>query len=364
MKQDIKDFTLLELRELVQGIGEPPFRADQIFDWVYRKNVLDFSEMLNISKAGRSKLEEHFIIKSNTPVEEFHSVDGTIKFRFTLRDGNMVESVYIPEETRTTLCVSTQVGCALGCRFCLTGQMGFLRNLSVSEMVNQVLEIKKRAGRPITNIVLMGMGEPLLNYDNVVKFIKILIETRGLAFAKRKVTLSTAGILPGLERFINEVDVSLSISLNATDDETRERIMPVNKRYPVKELLKIAEKYLAVHKRMVTFEYVLLRGVNDSIEQAKKLARLLKNIRCKINLIPFNENPFSEFKAPEEGAVLKFQQILRDFNYTATIRKSRGRDISAACGQLGGRFNTSQNQDKNSGTANGQGLLPCHHKTV
>lgn len=342
MRHDLKSFTLNELREFMEKIGERPYRAEQVFDWVYKKNVMDFRKMLNISKTTRDRFDETFTMTLPfVNIEEFNSIDGTKKFRWTLSDGNTIESVFIPEATRTTLCVSTQVGCPLRCRFCLTGRIGFKRNLSVSEMVSEVMEVRNRIGNDkITNIVLMGMGEPLLNYDNVVKFIKILIAPEGFAFAKRKVTLSTSGIVPELERFIKEVDVSLSISLNAPDDETRSQIMPVNKKYPVRELLRAVSLYPHVHKRMVTFEYVLLQGMNDSPEQAEKLAKLLKGIRCKINLIPYNENPFSDFKRPGDEAILRFQQILMKHDYTATIRKSRGEDIKAACGQLGGCFTT------------------------
>lgn len=341
MKLDLKDFTLDELREFMQKIGERPYRADQIFNWVYKKNVMDFRKMLNISKATREKFDETFlIVPTFINIEEFNSTDGTKKFRWTLSDGNSIESVFIPEATRTTLCVSTQVGCALGCKFCLTGRISFKRNLSVSEMVNQVLEVRNRTSglKAITNIVLMGMGEPLLNYENVVRFIKILPAPEGLAFAKRKVTLSTAGILPELERFVGEVECSLSISLNASDDEIRSTIMPINKKFPIQEILRVAAQYPKIHKRMVTFEYVLIEKINDSPEQAEKLAKLLKGVRCKINLIPYNENPFSDFKRPSDEAIIRFQQILMKRNYTATIRKSRGQDISAACGQLGARF--------------------------
>jgi 23S rRNA (adenine2503-C2)-methyltransferase len=331
----------------MQKIGEEPFRANQLFNWIYKKNTADFDKMLNISRESRKKFSEIFFISSFRSSEEFRSSDGTIKFRFGLDDGYFIESVYIPEEKRNTLCISTQVGCPLGCKFCLTGEMGFKRNLSVSEMVNEVMSVKERTGRDrITNIVLMGMGEPLLNYENVKKFINILIASEGLAFAKRKVTLSTSGILPELEKFIKEVDVSLSISLNAPDDETRSRIMPINRKFPLKEILRAASLYPEVHKRMVTFEYVLIKGINDSLKQAEKLASLLKGLRCKINLIPYNENPYSEFKRPADETVLAFQEILKKHNYTATIRKSRGQDISAACGQLGGHISTSQNQDR------------------
>lgn len=335
--QDIKNFTLEELREFMQTIGESSFRADQVYDWIYRKKVMDFDRMLNISKETRRKFKEIFTVDTSFKTEEFISSDGTIKFRFTLKDGSIIESVYIPDERRTTLCVSTQVGCALGCKFCLTGALGFKRNLSVSEMVGEVIEVMQRTVKlsPITNIVLMGMGEPLLNYENVIKFIKILTEPRGFAFAKRKVTLSTAGILPELERFIKDADVSLSVSLNAPEDELRSRIMPVNKKYKIGDILETVKIYPRVHKRMVTFEYVMIKDVNDSPDQAEKLAKLLKGIRCKINLIPFNENPHSGFKRPTGESILKFQQILMRHNYTATIRKSRGQDISAACGQLG-----------------------------
>lgn len=341
MKLDLKDFTLEELRELMGKIGERQYRANQLFTWVYKKNVADFTKMLNISKTTREKFDEMFT--TTLPfinIEEFTSVDGTKKFRWTLSDGKLIESVFMPDAARTTLCVSTQVGCPLGCKFCLTGKIGFKRNLTVSEMVNQVLEVRNRTSgqKTITNIVLMGMGEPLLNYENVVKFIKILTAPEGFAFAKRKVTLSTAGLLPELERFIKEVECSLSISLNAPDDGIRSTIMPINKKYSIKDILNVAGQYPRIHKRMVTFEYVLLSGINDSSEHADELARLLKGIRCKINLIPYNENPFSDFKRPSEEAVRRFQNILMKYNYTVTVRKSRGQDISAACGQLGGHF--------------------------
>lgn len=348
MKIDIKEFTLEELKNFIESMGEPPYRATQLYDWIYKKNVHDFTKMLNISKSAREKFSEKFFIKSDYKIDEFRGSDGTIKFRFTLNDGSIVESVYIPETTRTTLCVSTQVGCPLGCKFCLTGVLGFRRNLNVSEMVGEVLEVRNRIGSDakITNIVLMGMGEPLLNYDNVLKFIKILTEPHGFAFAKRKVTLSTSGILPELEKFINDADISLSISLNAPDNDTRTRIMPINKKFPIRDILDVAGKYPKVHKRMVTFEYVLIKDINDSESQAEELAKLLKGIRCKINLIPYNENPYSEFKRPPDERILRFQQILMKHNYTATVRKSRGQDISAACGQLGVLTNTSQSQGR------------------
>lgn len=347
-KFDIKEFTLDELKLFMERCEETTYRAQQLFDWIYRKNVHDFSKMLNISKESRKRFSELFFIKSDYKIDEFRSSDGTIKFRFTLNDGSQIESVFIPEERRATLCVSTQVGCPLGCKFCLTGRMGFKRNLSAGEMVAQVLEVSDRLGnnQKITNIVLMGMGEPLLNYNNVVKFIKILTEPAGFAFAKRKVTLSTSGLIPEMERFINEVDISLSISLNAPDDETRARIMPINKRFPIKDILMVSAKYPRIHKRMVTFEYVLIDGINDSEPHAEMVSKLLKGIRCKINLIPFNENPYSEFKKPPDERVLKFQQVLMKHNNTVTIRKSRGQDISAACGQLGWQISTNQNQDR------------------
>ncbi len=350
MKVDLKEFTLYELQELIVSMNELSYRANQLYDWVYKKKIYDFEKMQNISKETRAKFSEKFFIKSDYKIDEFKSSDGTIKFRFTLGDGAIVESVYIPDATRRTLCVSTQVGCPLGCRFCLTGRSGFVRNLSVGEMVAEVMEVRDRLGKDekITNIVLMGMGEPLLNYDNVVKFIRILIDPLGFAFAKRKVTLSTSGIIPELERFIKEVDVSLSVSLNAPDDDIRSLIMPINKKFPIQSILRVASQYPKIHKRMVTFEYVMIQGINDSPEDAKKVARLLRGIRCKINLIPYNENPFSDFKRPTDEAIAEFQQILKNHNYTATIRKSRGQDISAACGQLGfvKCFSTSQSQGK------------------
>ncbi len=338
MKIDLKEFTRDELRKLMVNMNESSYRADQLYDWIYKKRIYDFEKMHNISKEARRKFSEKFFIKSDYKIDEFKSSDGTIKFRFTLGDGAIVEAVYIPDGARRTLCVSTQVGCPLNCKFCLTGKSGFIRNLSAGEMVAEVMEVRDRLGKDwkITNIVLMGMGEPLLNYDNVVKFIRILTDPVGFAFAKRKVTLSTSGIIPELERFIKEVDVSLSISLNAPDDDIRSSIMPINRKFPIQSILKVASQYPKVHKRMVTFEYVMIQGINDSPEDAERVARLLKGIRCKINLIPYNENPFSDFKRPTDKAIEEFQKILKNHNYTATVRKSRGQDISAACGQLGG----------------------------
>jgi len=337
LKRDFKNFTYNDLENFLNSIGEKPYRAHQLFDWVYRKNIKCFSKMTNISKELRTKFNELLLIYEQPDYEEFSSGDGTKKYRIKLENRNIIESVYIPETRRATLCVSTQSGCNLGCRFCLTGRGGFNRNLTVSEMVAQVLLTKDSIAdkKPLTNIVLMGMGEPLLNYENVVKFINILIDSKGLAFAKRKVTLSTSGILPELDNFIKNVDVSLSISLNAPDDATRSLIMPVNKRFKLKDILGVARQYPKVRKRMVTFEYVLISGINDSPDHAHELAKLLKGIRCKINLIPYNENPFCEFRKPSDNVVAEFHDLLMKYNYTATIRKSRGQEISASCGQLG-----------------------------
>lgn len=343
-KINIKSLTIGELKNLLGELGCKPYRAGQLFAWLYRRGARSFEEMTDIAKADRMLLNSRFSIASLDLLRQERSSDGTRKFLFGLEDGHTVESVLIPEEDRQTLCISSQVGCAQACRFCITGGGGFQRNLRAYEIADQVVVVEKLLGegrkyspesRSITNIVLMGMGEPLANFDEVLKALAIITSEAGLGFSPRRVTLSTAGLVPEIEKLGRSgVKVNLAVSLNATTDEVRDRIMPVNKRFPIKELLAACRHFPLEPRRRITFEYVLLRGVNDGEEDARRLAGLLRGIKAKINLIPYNPSPGSEFKRPSDAAVRRFQRILEEHDYTAPVRESRGRDIAAACGQL------------------------------
>lgn len=338
-KINIKALGRDELQTKLVELGLKKYRADQILAWIYSQYARSFGDMTNIAKTEQGLLSSVFTLPIPKIVTTETSKDGTRKFLFELEDGRAIESVLIPDEDRQTLCISSQVGCRQACRFCLTGSKGFTRNLKACELVDQVLEVsrilKREEARDLTNIVLMGMGEPLANFDEVVKALKTVTSDKGLAFSPRRVTLSTAGLVPEIEKLGKSgLKVNLAISLNATTDEVRDRIMPVNKRYPIKALLSACKRFPLEPRRRITFEYVLLQGVNDSGEDALHLAKLLKNIRSKVNLIPFNPFPGSEFKRPDDAAVRRFQKILLDHHYTAPVRESRGRDISAACGQL------------------------------
>jgi len=338
-KVNIKSLSREELQARLIALGLKKYRADQILVWIYTHHAVSFDEMTNIAKIERELLSSVFFIPKPTIIRTETSADLTRKFLFQLEDGHTIESVLIPDEDRQTLCISSQVGCQQACRFCLTGQGGFIRNLKAWEIADQVLEIERvlrqEKKRRITNIVMMGMGEPLANFDEVVKALKVITSEKGLGFSPRRVTVSTDGLVPEIDRLAaSGVKVNLAISLNATTDEVRDRIMPVNKRYPIKDLLAACRRYPLEPRRRITFEYVMLKGLNDSSEDALRLAQLLRGIKCKVNLIPFNPFPGSEFKSPDDGAVRKFQQILLDHHYTAPVRESRGRDISAACGQL------------------------------
>lgn len=354
---DIKTLSLEELSHLLMDRGMKRYRADQIHEWIYRKGARSFDEMTNIAKAERAVLSDCFYISVPHIAGVETSTDGTKKFLFSLKDGHTIESVLIPDGERKTLCISSQVGCAQACRFCLTGSGGFQRDLEPFEIVDQVWAVETMlasgpAGHPhretapgasgahepvrhITNIVLMGMGEPLANFANVVQALRTITAGKGLGYSPRRITLSTDGLAPEIDRLGRTgLNVNLAVSLNAATDRVRDRIMPVNRRHPIGELLAACRRYPLDDRRRITFEYVLLRGVNDSGEDALRLARLLRGIRCKINLIPFNPFPGSAFERPDDAAVRRFQQILLDHHYTAPVRESRGRDISAACGQL------------------------------
>jgi 23S rRNA (adenine2503-C2)-methyltransferase len=346
-KTDLKNFNLEGLIRYVEGLEQPAFRGRQIMAWLYRPGITEFDQMTDIARKFREILNENaFISNFSSPVLE-RSSDGCVKFGFHLEDGHIIESVLIPEEDRNTLCLSSQVGCAMECSFCLTGTMGFIRNLSPAEMVNQVCAVrdfllsepeeKLNGPREVTNIVFMGMGEPLNNLDNLLIALSILTEPKGLDLTGRKITVSTCGIAPKMRRLGENSTVNLAISLHAVDDSTRNGLMPINKRYPVDVLLEACRTYPMPKRRRIMFEYILLKDINDSDENALELARKLRNIPCKINLLPYNESEGLPYKSPNPERVFAFQKILLDKHFSVFIRNSRGSDISAACGQLAGK---------------------------
>jgi len=336
---DVKNLTQEAFTRWLARHSVEPYRAGQIFRWIYHRHVCTFSHMTDLSKALREWLSDRLTISRFEPTQAQHSVDGSKKYLFSLTDGHHIESVLIPERNHWTLCVSSQVGCAMGCQFCLTARGGFVRDLQPAEIVNQVCAVQRDlpAGKPLTNIVFMGMGEPLANYDNVTQAIDIITGNDGLQFSNRRITLSTAGMVPRLKDLGQDVTVNLAVSLNAADNRTRSQLMPINRTYPLEALLAACREFPLPSRRMITFEYVLLAGVNDRPEDAQRLAELLKPLRAKINLIPFNAFEGAPFKTPEEAAILAFQGILLDRHYTAMVRRSKGGDIHGACGQLRAR---------------------------
>ncbi len=333
-KTDLKNLTLEGLIQFLAGQGKERYRATQLFKWLYQHDAASFDEMTNLSKALREELAATACISRLEPAAVEVGLDGTRKYLFRLEDGNAVESVLIPDEERNTLCISTQAGCAMQCAFCLTGTFRLTRNLTTAEIVNQILAVKRDV--EVRNIVLMGMGEPLHNLDKVIAALQIMINDNGLKLSSRRVTVSTCGLVPELERLGREVTVNLAVSLNATTDELRDRIMPVNRRYPIATLLAALKKFPLPGRRKITIEYVLLGGVNDTPEDAKRLVRLLSDIPCKINLIPFNPHEGADFRPPTRAALDAFHKYLLDRHFTVITRDSRGSDISAACGQLKG----------------------------
>ena len=338
-KPNLKDMTLDEIEIFISDLGKEKYRARQVMKWLYRSGATSFDQMTNLSKDFRSGLSVISRISALEIKEVQASQDTTKKILFELEDGNFIESVLIPGKNHWTLCVSSQVGCKMGCRFCLTGKQGWKRNLLPSEITDQLtmLRFNTPEGEKIKNIVMMGMGEPLENYENVLKAIRIITADTGIGFSKRRVTLSTCGIPPMIDRLGKDACVNLAVSLNAPDNETRSFLMPINKRYPLETLLEACREYQMPRRRRLTFEYILIEGVNSSPKDAERLARLLRGIRCKVNIIPFNEYPGSAFKTPAEADVEAFRNLLIKHNYTAIIRSSRGSDILAACGQLSGR---------------------------
>ncbi|TAN85793.1 MAG: radical SAM protein [Gallionella sp.] len=376
MQQNLLDFDAQALAAYLTEMGEKPFRARQLMRWIYKVGESDFAAMTDISAALRDKLAQHACIAVPDIIREELSGDGTRKWLLDAGTGNAVEAVYIPEETRGTLCVSTQAGCALDCSFCSTGKQGFNRNLSVAEIIGQLWWANHRLGRasdtlprsgrlreeaqaalpapdgsaapcqgrhaegnwPISNVVLMGMGEPLLNFDNTVSALRLMLDDHAYGLSRRRVTVSTSGIVPAMDRLRDECPVALAVSLHAPNDQLRDVLVPINRKYPLKELLAACRRYLERAPRdFITFEYVLLDGVNDSEQQARELVKLVRDVPCKFNLIPFNPFPQAQYQRSGQDAIQRFRDVLMRADIVVTTRKTRGDDIAAACGQLAGQ---------------------------
>lgn len=346
-KINLLDLDAEGIRVWCASIGQKPFRATQLARWIHRYCCDDFDAMTNLAKEFRARLKDLAYIKAPSIIREHKSADGTRKWLFDVGNGNAVEAVFIPEDDRGTLCISTQAGCAMGCLFCSTGKQGFNRNLTTGEIVGQLWtaerELRREAGitdpndRVISNVVLMGMGEPLQNLDNVIPALRIFLDDNGYGLSRRRVTVSTSGLVRQMDKLGEAVPVALAVSLHAPDDALRDKLMPVNKKHPLEELLAACRRYLKVAPRdFITFEYLLLSGINDAPEQARALVKLVKTVPCKFNLIPFNPFPDSDLKQPEREKVLAFAKILNDAGIVTTVRKTRGDDIAAACGQLAG----------------------------
>jgi 23S rRNA (adenine2503-C2)-methyltransferase len=334
------------LEQFFLDMGEKRFRATQVMKWIHQLGVTDFQDMNNLSKDLRKQLAERAVVENLEVARDLLSSDGTRKWLLKLPDGNHIEAVFIPEDDRGTLCVSSQAGCALDCSFCSTGRQGFNRNLTSAEIISQVwlasqlLEEEKKPGRKITNVVMMGMGEPLLNFDNVVRAIRIMMDDFAYGLSKRRVTVSTAGVVPAMDRIGDILDMRLAVSLHATNDALRDELVPVNRKYPLKELMAACRRFIDKQntRTRITFEYVMLDGVNDQPEHARELIRLLKDIPTLMNLIPFNPFEGSGYSTSSRKAVAKFSEILQNAGVTTVTRKTRGEDIDAACGQLAGQI--------------------------
>ena len=333
---DIKEFTKIELEEWLSARGERSFRARQALKWIYQKGAASFAEMTDLATSLRSLLEQEFSIARLHCVKASSAADGTKKFLFALADQRRIESVLIPMEDRLTLCVSSQVGCAMGCRFCATAQVRPLRDLTAGEIVSQIWEVQKSLppGTYLTNLVFMGMGEALANYDHVVKALAIVTSEWGYNFSPRRVTISTVGLVPQMRRLLEETNVNLTISLTATTNRVRDDLMPINRRYPLEQLLAACRDLPIAPRKRITFAYTMLDRVNDGEEDARRLVRLLHGLRAKVNLIPFNPFPGASFQATPRRRIERFRQMLLDKGVHAMIRESRGQDVQGACGQL------------------------------
>ena len=345
-KTNLLGLTQPQMEHFFESIGEKRFRAGQVMKWIHHFGVDDFDAMSNLGKALREKLKACAEVRGPEVVSEDISADGTRKWVIRVASGSCVETVYIPQDKRGTLCVSSQAGCALDCSFCSTGKQGFNSNLTAAEVIGQVWVANKSFGtvpakidRAITNVVMMGMGEPLLNFDNVVAAMQIMMDDLGYGISKRKVTLSTSGVVPMIEELAKHVDVSLALSLHAPNDALRNELVPINRKYPLAMLLDACQRYISQlgEKRVLTIEYTLLKDVNDQPEHAVQMIELLRNVPCKINLIPFNPFPHSGYERPSKNAVRRFQELLQQAGFNVTVRTTRGDDIDAACGQLVGK---------------------------
>lgn len=346
-KTNLLNLDRRDMEAFFTGIGEKAFRASQVLKWVHQLGVDDFDAMTNLSKALRARLREMAEIRAPEVVLDRESRDGSRKWLLRLEDGNCIETVFIPEDDRGTLCVSSQVGCALDCAFCATAQQGFNRNLTTAEIIGQVWVASRILGRPrpseerpITNVVLMGMGEPLLNFDNVVRAMNLMMDDLAYGLSKRRVTLSTAGYVPGIDRLAEASEASLAISLHAPTDELRNELVPLNRKYPIRELMAACRRFADAQQghRQITFEYVMLAGVNDSEQQARQLVALLRGIPAKVNLIPFNSFENARYTRSSDEAINRFRDVLLAAGLNTITRKTRGDDIAAACGQLAGQF--------------------------
>jgi 23S rRNA (adenine2503-C2)-methyltransferase len=331
------------LREFCAGLGEKPYRARQLLRWIHQAGVNDFSAMTDMSRMLRERLAQSASIAAPRVLRDATAADGTRKWLLDVGTGNAIETVFIPETTRGTLCVSSQAGCALACTFCSTGHQGFNRNLTVDEIIGQLWLANRSLGRgvteerPISNVVMMGMGEPLANFENVVAAMRLMLDDSAYGLSRRRVTLSTAGLVPGIDRLREACPVALAVSLHAPNDTLRDELVPINRKYPIRELLAACLRYLSKAPRdFVTFEYVMLSGVNDSVGQALELVALVRDVPCKINLIPFNPFPGVGYRRSSPEAIIRFRDTLMQAGLVATVRKTRGDDIAAACGQLAG----------------------------
>ncbi len=343
LKTNLYNLSIDELRDFFIGIGEKSFRADQLWDWLYVKGIKKIENMNNISKILLEEINANYYIPELKIKKYLESTDGTKKWLFEMEDKKEIETVYIPDDNRGTICISSQVGCTLSCSFCHTGTMKFLRNLSMAEIVGQVIQVKnelkdwnKNNERKITNIVFMGMGEPLYNYENVIKTLNVLTDEKGLAISKRKITLSTSGVVPKIKIFKDDSDVNLAVSLHAAFDKIRNELVPINKKWPISVLLEALKEYSFTRKnKRITFEYIMLKNINDSLDDARELIKLIRPFKAKINLIPFNPWPGSKYQVSSEEKIQSFKNYILDKgNLVATIRTPRGEDVLAACGQL------------------------------
>ena len=342
---NLAGMSLKKLEDFFATLGEKPFRARQLMKWIHQRGITDIDVMTDISKPLRGKLKSAAQIKLPNILEDYSSEDGSRKWIVEVESGSRVEMVFIPEAGRGTLCISSQAGCSLDCTFCATGKQGFNSNLSVAEIIGQLFWVNQKLGgfeekseRPVSNVVMMGMGEPLLNFDNVIDAVNIMMDDYAYGLSKRKVTISTSGVVPAIDKLKDHTDASLAISLHAPNDELRSQIMPINRKYPISELIRSVKGYMASlpDKRVPVIEYTLIAGINDHRQHARDLAKLLVQLPCKINLIPFNPFSLSDYQRPSNTSISNFRKILQEANYTVTVRTTRGEDIGAACGQLVG----------------------------